>query len=256
MGTCDRAGFSRRIYEAEYGYSQLMYAAAICCRKTSDLARKAALLDIYHDLFDFSVYLGGMPNSWFGGDGYMESVFVMRNDLRTTHRFTDDLLRSWTSRFGYRHIFNARENDFQREHFFGSHAPAGITLKGEDADYMRITMPGLILYCLLMPEPAERVRDLHALSDWLGNVVLACVPGNTDTFKPDGSMFHHQQFLYGYTKASVFAASRLLYELSRTEFAVKPEHHAFLRNMMLKQYCFSYGNFMPASLQGKALPLS
>ena len=64
-------------------------------------------------------------------------------------------------------------------------------------------------------------------------------------------MFHHQQFLYGYTKASVFAASRLLYELSRTEFAVKPEHHEFLRNMMLKQYGFSYGNFMPASLQGK-----
>lgn len=249
-GSCEKAGFATGAGYGEYAFSQLMYATAICYRKTPDPVTKAALLEMYYGLFDYSVYVGGMPNSWFGGEGYVESAFLMRKELHETHRLTGDLLDSWTSRFGYRRIFNARENQFQRE-LPGGKTQAELDLKHEDCDYMRITMPGLILYPFLMPEVEERVRDLHAFSDWFGNVVLSYAPGTYDTFKPDGSMFHHHAFLYGYAKSAAYQAARMLYMFSGTDFAVKPDRHEFLRRILLRQYYFSYGNYLPATLQGK-----
>ena len=250
MQSINKTGFSMNGMESKAGYCSLMYATAICYRETSDPVKKAGLLEMYHNLFDYSVYLGTMPNSWFGGEGYMESVFLMRDDLRATHRFTEDLLNYWTLRFGYSRIFNAKENHSARD-LFGDNVSPGFVFHGEDADYTRITMPGLILYSLLMPDEAERVRDLHALRDWLGNVVFSCAPGAMDTFKPDGSGFHHGGFLFRYQSAAVYECAKMLYLLSKTDFAIKPERQEFIRNILLKQYHWSYRNNMPATIPWK-----
>lgn len=230
----------------EHEFSQLMYAASICFRWTKDPVRKDELREIYYDLYDYSVYVGGMPNSWYGGEGYMESVYLMRKDLNATHRLTFDLVRAWSSRFGYQRIFNSKERIDLK-----GRIPENITIKGEDCDYMRITMPGLILYSLLQPGPAQRVQHLHAFSDWLGNVVLEYAPGKTGTLKPDGTTFHHGVAMYGYGKLAMFAAARMLQALSQTDFAVKAKGHSLLKEVLLKQHNFSYGNYLPASFQGK-----
>lgn len=236
-------GFESR----EREYCLLMSDLALAWRLTTDPARKQELLGWYQDLFDFSLYLGGMPDAWAGGDGYIESVFLMRGPLTAAGRLPPAVITYLKERQGYGRMF-LRDSIYCRL-WRGRTYRAGEL--GEDCDYTRIVTPRLLLLALMTVDPAEKVRDLKALGDWFGRIVLHDSPGVLDTFKPDGSLFHHQGLQVGYGKGTLLAGSRMIYCLSGTPFAVAAAGHAFFRNVLLRQRAWWRANCVPLTLCGK-----
>ena len=224
-----------------HAYCTLMLDVANCYRRESDPGKKAELLDMYRMMFDYSQYLGGFPGPWFGGEGYVESIFLMRGELLASGRIAPpmlDLMR--------------RQVDFDRIFLRHSSRNAAVpgTL-GEDCDYTRLTSERLILLSLMEGNPKLRNHFLHAFSRWFSGVVLACAPGVAGTFKPDGSTNHHSGLQFGYGNGALITCARVTQLFAGTPYRIDARGHAFLKDMLMKRRCFSRNGLDPLTLSGK-----
>jgi hypothetical protein len=227
-------------------YCQLMFRVARLIRQTNDTALKAKALTMYDTLWDYSRYVGGMPDFWGGGDGYVESAFLLRDHLRETHRLTPAVLNEILDRMGNRRIYAAL-----RVPLMMPGRPLWGEEPGEDCDYSRLGIPKLFLTLLLEEDTPEKMRDLHALSSWMDRVVLQNAPGNHDTFKADGSTFHHHSFIPGYGRHMIYEVARLFYILSETPFAIPERGHEFFRSNLMRDRFLMRKNMLPITLGGK-----
>ena len=225
----------------EHDYCALMLDLANCYRRETETNRKADLLGMYAMLFDFSHYLSGFPGTWYGGEGYVESVFLMRKELLASARLDNQLLALLRQQVKFDRIF-ADHSVYNTAH------PGDL---GEDCDYTRITSERLIHLALMEPNPRIRVHYLHAFQRWFSRIVLAYSPGVADTFKPDGSINHHAGLQLGYGKGALLTGARVIHLLARTPFAIEPGGHALFKNALLLRRCFSRNGLDPLSLSGK-----
>lgn len=224
-----------------HAYCTLMLDLANCYRCETDAGRKAALLGRYEIMFDFSQYLGGFPGTWFGGEGYVESVFLLRKELIASARLDNNLLELLRQQVKFDRIF------LDRSVYNTAHSGD----LGEDCDYTRITSERLIHLSLMEPNPKIRIHYLHAFQRWFSRIVLAYSPGVADTFKPDGSINHHFGLQFGYGNGALMTGARVIRLLAKTPFAIEPKGHAFFKNALLLRRCFSRNGLDPLSLSGK-----
>ena len=231
----------------ERDYCRLMAHLAWLCAQPENSAIREPLVQDYFQLWDFQRYLGGMPDSWAGGDGFVESAFLMRQALRETGRLTQEILAEIQDRLALDRI-HARQSVYLKN-FRNRTYRAGEL--GEDCDYSRMAISRLLLTILMGPDSPEKVRDLRAFSSWLDRIVFQYSPGVCDTFKPDGSVFHHQSFIPGYGSGALLALSRIVYELSATPYRVSPRGHEFIRDVVLRWRCLQREGTLPLTLGGK-----
>ncbi len=224
-----------------HGYCQLLLDVAQCCRRETDVRRKAALLGMYEMLFDYSQYLSGFPANWFGGEGYVESVFLLRRELLAARRIDGRLLDLLRQQVKFDRIF-LNHSVYNTAH------PGDL---GEDCDYTRLTSERLIYLALLEPDPKLRTHYLHACQRWFSRMVLAYAPGVSDTFKPDGSLNHHNGLQFGYGRGVLITGARVINLLARTPFAIEPGGHTLFRQALLLRRCFSRNGLDPLTLSGK-----
>ena len=196
---------------------------------------------MYEMMFDFSQYLSGFPAPWFDGEGYVESVFLMRDELTVSGRFDKQLLGLFRQQVDFDRILLGRS-------VYNTAHPGDL---GEDCDYTRITSERLIHLSLMEPNPRIRIYYLHAFGRWFSRIVLAYSPGVADTFKPDGSINHHAGLQFGYGNGALMTGARVIHLLAKTPFAVEPNGHALFKNALLLRRCFSRNGLDPLTLSGK-----
>jgi chondroitin-sulfate-ABC endolyase/exolyase len=224
-----------------HGYCQLLLDVAHCYRRETDPGRKVALRNMYEMMFDYSQFLSGFPANWFSGEGYVESVFLMRRELLATRRLDGKLLELLRQQVKFDRIF--------LNHSVYSTAHPGDL--GEDCDYTRLTSERLIYLALLEPDPKLRTHYLHAFQRWFSRIVLAYAPGVADTFKPDGSLNHHAGLQYGYGSGAMHTCARVIHLFARTPFAIEAQGHALFKEVLLKRRVFSRNGLDPLTLSGK-----
>jgi chondroitin-sulfate-ABC endolyase/exolyase len=222
-------------------YCLLMLDLAQCYRHESAPGRKAKFLEMYETLFDFSQYLNGFSSPWANGNGFVDSVFLMRKELFASKRLDKHLLS-----------LLRRQVDFDR--IYLDHSASNIDHPGdlgEDCDYTRITSERLIQLSLLESDPRIRIHYLHAFQRYFSRIVLAYSPGIRDTFKPDGSTNHHFGLTFGYGAGAIDTGARVISLLSKTPFAIEPAGHALFKKAMLMRRNFSRNAWEPLILSGK-----
>jgi chondroitin-sulfate-ABC endolyase/exolyase len=224
-----------------HAYCTLMLDLANCYRRENDVSRKAALLGMYEMMFDYSQYLSGFPGTWFGGEGYVESVFLLRKELIASVRLDNKLLELLCRQVKFDRIFLDRS-------VYNTVHPGDL---GEDCDFTRITSERLIHLSLMEPNPKIKIHYLHAFQRWFSRIVLAYSPGVADTFKPDGSINHHFGLQFGYGNGALMTGSRVIHLLAQTPFAIEPNGHALFKNVLLLRRCFSRNGLDPLTLSGK-----
>ena len=224
-----------------HGYCQLLLDVAHCYRRETEPPRKAALRNMYEMMFDYSQYLSGFPANWFSGEGYVESVFLMRRELRATRRLDGRLLELLRQQVKFDRIFLDRS-------VYNTAHPGDL---GEDCDYTRLTSERLLYLALLEPDAKLRTHYLHAFQRWFSRVVLAYAPGVADTFKPDGSINHHAGLQYGYGSGAMNTCARVIHLFALTPFAIEPQGHALFKEVLLKRRLFSRNGLDPLTLSGK-----
>ena len=224
-----------------HAYCTLMLDLANCYRREADPGRKAALRGMYEMMFDYSQYLSGFPGVWFGGEGYVESVFLMRKELIASARLDNKLLELLRQQAKFDRIF-LDHSAYNTIH------PGDL---GEDCDYTRITSERLIHLALMEPNPRIRIRYLHAFQHWFSRIVLAYAPGVADTFKPDGSINHHAGLQFGYGNGALMTGARVTHLLAKTPFAIESSGHTLFRNALLLRRNFSRNGLDPLTLSGK-----
>lgn len=225
----------------EYGYCQLMLDIANCYRREQEPGRKAEWLERYEMMFDYSQYISGFPSTWFQGEGYIESVFLMRDELIASKRLTPELLGMFCLQNGFERIF--------RDHSVYCTVHPGDL--GEDCDFTRITSERFIFLSLMASDSRVRVHHLHAFQRWFSRIVLAYSPGIMDTFKPDGSVNHHRGLQFGYGAGAFNTVARVVHLLARTPFAIEPQAHAFAKKALLRRSRFADHAQDPVLLSGK-----
>lgn len=224
-----------------HAYCVLMNDIANCYRRETGAGAKSKLLGMYEMMFDFSQYLSGFPAPWYGGEGYVESVFLMRKELTASARLDDPLRQLLRQQVRFDRIFLDHS-------VYNSVHPGDL---GEDCDYTRITSERLIHLCLMEPDAKIRNRDLHAFQRWFSRIVLAYAPGVADTFKPDGSLNHHAGLQLGYANGVLHTGARVIRLFSQTPFAIEPAGHALFKNTLMTRRCFSRQGLDPLTLSGK-----
>ena len=224
-----------------HAYCALMLDVANCYRREADAGRKAQLLAMYAMMFDYSLFVGGFPATWFDGEGYVESIFLMHKELIASDRLAPSLLNLLKQQIRFDRIF--------LEHSISNSAHPSDS--GEDCDYTRITSERLIYLVLMEPNPRLRTEDLHAFQRWFSRVVLAYSPGIRDTFKPDGSTNHHGGIQYGYGSGAIATCARVIHLFARTPFAVEPIGHTLFKKLLMQRRCFCSNGSDPSTLSGK-----
>lgn len=231
----------------ERDYGRLMAWYAIKFRRESDAAARAEFLERYLTMFDYITYIGGTPDSWAGGDGYIEAAFLMRDELAKTGRLTAERAEEILVRMGGARIYSD-VSVYMMTFRQRTYRPGE---QGESCDYIRMAIPRILMAVLLAPDSPEKVRDLTVFSRWLDKVILQDAAGVCDTFKPDGTLFHHQAFQFGYGRGAQIALSRLCYLLSGTPFALPERAHEFLRERTLRVAKLAVRNIMALTQGGK-----
>ena len=224
-----------------HAYCVLMLDLANCYRRETDAKRKAELLDAYEMMFDYSQYVSGFPSVWFNGEGYVESVFLMRQELSATSRLDAKLLDLLRKQIRFERIFSDRS-------VYSTAHPGDL---GEDCDYTRITSERMIFLSLFESDPRVEVHFLHAFQRWFSRVVLAYAPGVNDTFKPDGSINHHSGLQFGYGNGAINTCARVIHTLAKTPLAIEPAGHALFKNTLMLRRNFSRNGYDPITLSGK-----
>ena len=223
------------------GHCQLMLDLAMLFHLAGDTSLRTELLGMYEMMFDYSQYTSGYPSVWFGGDGYVESLFLMSRELTASRRLDPALVRHIQRQTGYERIFLDRS-------VYNTIHPGDL---GEDCDYTRLTSERILQLAILEADPRRRVYVLHVFSRWFSSIVLAWSPGVKGTFKPDGSINHHLGLQLGYANGALVTCSRVIYLLSRSPFAIAVQGHALLKDVLLKRRLFSRHCLDPMILSGK-----
>ena len=124
------------------------------------------------------------------------------------------------------------------------------TGNGMDMDTFNTATMGCMASILLMEDSPIKVQYLRSFSRWLD---WGCrpAPGLMDSFKIDGSAYHHCNNYPAYAIGGLNGATQMIYLLSGSEFAIGELAHQTVKNalMAMRFYCNKL-NF-PLSLSGR-----
>ena len=124
------------------------------------------------------------------------------------------------------------------------------TGNGMDMDTFNTATMGCMASILLMEDSPIKVQYLRSFSRWLD---WGCrpAPGLMDSFKIDGSAYHHCNNYPAYAIGGLNGATQMIYLLSGSEFAIGELAHQTVKNalMAMRFYCNKLS--FPLSLSGR-----
>ena len=124
------------------------------------------------------------------------------------------------------------------------------TGNGMDMDTFNTATMGCMASILLMEDSPIKVQYLRSFSRWLD---WGCrpAPGLMDSFKIDGSAYHHCNNYPAYAIGGLNGATQMIYLLSGSEFAIGELAHQTIKNalMAMRFYCNKLS--FPLSLSGR-----
>lgn len=112
------------------------------------------------------------------------------------------------------------------------------TQNGIDIDAFNTLTQGRTASILIMDDTPEKLQYLRSYARWLD---YGCRPANglDDSFKSDGSAYHHCNHYPAYAVGGLDGATTMIYLLSGTEFRLSQEAHETVKNALLTMrfYC-------------------
>lgn len=124
------------------------------------------------------------------------------------------------------------------------------TQPGGDVDEINTLSMGRIASILFMPDTPEKVQYLRAFSRWLSNAFLPS-KGLEDGFKQDGTVYHHCNNYPAYGVGGLEGATRMIYLLHGTSFAIAEASHANVKHNLLTMRFYCNKRFYPLALSGR-----
>lgn len=122
--------------------------------------------------------------------------------------------------------------------------------RGIDMDAFNTVATGRITSILMMEDSPEKLQYLQSFVRWIDN---GCLPalGLSGAFKKDGGAFHHRNNYPAYAVGGLDGATRMIYLLSRTGFAVSPLAHRTVKNVLLTMRFYCNKEYFPLAMSGR-----
>ncbi|MEM9419192.1 MAG: chondroitinase family polysaccharide lyase [Planctomycetota bacterium] len=227
-----------------WDFNAMLLRVARAWHFSQDEEVRLELEQMFIDLFDYGVDQGfaeGAGLGWIHHYSYVireyaPSMFFMRDVLKKHDRLDEAIAVS-----KYLHGFNR----IYREDVVYD-VPGRVSANADDLQGL---LTQRLLCALLMDDSPEKLRDLRHYSSYLSNISTGYTNALDETFKPDGSLFHHAGHAFGYGGRALYSTVRTLYILRDTSFAASPESVA-----RIKKCVDSYEQtlFGPTKISSKA----
>ncbi|MBB6429172.1 chondroitinase family polysaccharide lyase [Algisphaera agarilytica] len=227
-----------------WDFNAMLLRVARAWQFSEDQAIRLELEQMFIDLFDYGVDQGfaeGAGLGWIHHYSYVireyaPSMFFMRSVLKKHDRLDEAIAVS-----KYLHGFNR----IYREDVVYD-VPGRISANADDLQGL---LTQRLLCALLMDDSPEKLRDLRHYSSYLSNISTGYTNALDETFKPDGSLFHHAGHAFGYGGRALYSTVRTLYLLRDTSFAASPESVARIKKCVDS---YEQSLFGPAKVASKA----
>ena len=206
------------IMEWRHDFCATLFQIAKAWTCTESAENKARLETMFLDLFDYGEDQGVAEGAGLGWihhysyiiREYVPALFLMREPLERHGRLDKAIaISKWLT--GFNRVY--REDS--------AYGWAGR--KACDADDMQGLQSLRLLSALLMKDSPEKARDLRHFSSFFSNVESAYANALDETFKPDGTTFHHARQAYGYGGRAIAGAVRTCNILQGTSYAATDE---------------------------------
>ncbi|MEM6886287.1 MAG: chondroitinase family polysaccharide lyase, partial [Verrucomicrobiota bacterium] len=206
----------------------MLLKIAVAWGSTDNSEVKAELETMFMDLFDYGIDQGfdvGAGLGWIHHYSYVireyaPAMLIMKEALERHDRL-DKAIEICKWFYGFNRVY--REDE----------AYGWTGRKACDADDMQGLLTQRLVTALLMRDTPEKLRDLKHFTSYFSNVSTAYANGLDETFKPDGTIFHHAGHAYGYGGRALNGAIRTYNILEGTDFQASDE--AFARILKVTQ---------------------
>ncbi|MDL2214600.1 chondroitinase [Dysgonomonas sp. OttesenSCG-928-M03] len=220
-------------------YFTLMNRIAVAYNNAIDKKDKDALRNMFLAMYDhaadqgvaYGSGLGNITHYGYSFRGLYTACFLMKDVLASTGRLSDaEKTLLWYAMTN--EIFIKPEK------------------YGIDMDAFNTTTTGRICSILMMEDSPEKVRYIKSFRRWIDN---GCMPseGLDGSFKMDGGAFHHRNNYPAYAVGGLSGATNMIYLLSRTSFAVSPEAHQTVKNVLSVMRFYCNKTHFPLSMSGR-----
>lgn len=234
----DKRMLTKTGFEME-AYFTLMQRIAYAYNNTTNHTHKEELKDMFLLMYDNITDQGVVYGSCWGNlhhYGYsMRNMFVayflMKDVLKATNRLHEaEQTMLWYSQAKALYV--------------------RPTTNGIDMDTFNTMSLGCLASILLMDDSPEKVQFIRSCSRWLD---WGCRPaqGLDDSFKIDGSAYHHCNNYPAYAVGGLDGATQMLYVFSQTQFAVSELAHQTVKNTLLAMRFYCNLTHFPLSMSGR-----
>ncbi|MGN0036119.1 MAG: chondroitinase family polysaccharide lyase [Bacteroidaceae bacterium] len=121
---------------------------------------------------------------------------------------------------------------------------------GADVDEINTLSMGRICSVLSMPDTPQKAQYLKSFAAWLNNGFLPS-QGLEDGFKQDGAVYHHSNNYPAYGVGGLEGATRMIYLLHGTSFAIAEAAHANVKHNLLTMRFYCNKRFYPLAMSGR-----
>ncbi|MFC1762582.1 chondroitinase family polysaccharide lyase, partial [Planctomycetota bacterium] len=213
-------------------YNRLLREIGLLYYKVSDADQKDELGTMAVNMIEHMIDInGGM--TWYSGKGFADACFLVKDKLKES-----GLLEATISALKDKLFFRIM---YDEDTYKGLHAGKGI-----NTDDLFTNSISTIICVLLMDDTPEKVRDMRHLVSFYSNSAFEYTPGPSDSFKPDGTMFHHVNAYpdrYGYYTMPVVC--EFIYLLSRTDFHLSAETHGRMKENVRSRCFYKSQHYFP-----------
>ncbi|WOO41331.1 chondroitinase family polysaccharide lyase [Rubellicoccus peritrichatus] len=196
-----------------YDFGDVLLSIARAWHYTTSAQIKARLEEMFINLFDYGVDQGfdyGAGLGWIHHYSYeirevAPAMFLMRDPLQRHGRLDKAIeVCKW---------FHAFNQVYRTDMAYGWEGR-----KACDADDMQGLLTSRLLCAMMMPDSPEKARDIKHFSSYFSDVATAYANALDETFKPDGTVFHHAGHAYGYGGRGIYGSARTYDILKDTQF--------------------------------------
>lgn len=217
-------------------FDALMGDLAKAYRWTSSLNSKMELEGMFIDLFDYGVDqgfdtgagLGWMHHYSYCIRDYAPAMFLMKEVL-VKHNKLEKAIEICKWFYGFNQVYN-------EAYVYGFKGRTGI-----NADESQGLLNQRLITALLMEDSPEKARDLEHFSSYFSNITTAYAHALDETFKPDGTIFHHAGHAYGYGGRAVYGTVATMYMLSSTSYSATQSAYDRMSNVVETLYLGLFG---------------
>jgi chondroitin-sulfate-ABC endolyase/exolyase len=220
-------------------YFGLMLNIAQSFRKSDDVEQRRELqrmfIHMYAHLRDqgvaFGSGMGTIHHYGYSWRDYYDALFLMKSALKE-EGLLDDAIRDmqWYAIVNEVNVVPSEP--------------------GMDMDAFNTQALGRLASILIMEDSPAKVCYLKNYSRWIENGLLPA-PGLKDSFKADGSVYHHANHYPAYAIGGLNGAVRVVRFLSGTPFQVSYEAHETLKNALLAMRFYCNLQQWPSAMSGR-----